>query len=648
MGRDFRRTRRAAITLRLFIYTAVLSILPSGITAYFAYTEAKRDIIDEKVADMKQISKLRMESVTDKLVGLKDFAVNLTSAKVVGRAIERGEYEQFTEHFFERIQRGGFVSVALLGADGKLLASTDPAAAAFYTRTQWRNTLAGAVFAKISEGAQFAVSDLTVDTPTGEKGIVFAVPVKNANGKTAAVLELFPDLAKLRDGVAAEAKNFKSAELFICSYIDNSPFIIEGANADGAVEPAFMGVLAKTLEGAKISPDYKDSGYSLARDYRGATVVAAWDYIPLLDWYVIMKTDLDEVLVGIRHLRTGLAAAFALVALVSLLVCAVFSKIFTMPVRALLKRIPSYSAADTLWDAPKSEPQVLALSIDSMKDAIGNISAKTNAGAAEILESSERLALDTSARAEISRRMENSSEKIILHSRKISEESVNLEHSVEHVDGVAEISVRQAEAALEGIGKMNSMMSELEACAGDFSNSLSEIFAAGRKIGEIVNAMTQLADRANLLSLNASIEAKKAGADGSGFAVVADRLRKLADQTSTSTLEIENIVRTISELSETGAKKVGDFNANFADVSAQTKSVSDTLSEIIQRIQAIPPRLVLLLDGIRTQSGESREIGTFARRLKKAAEEESKLIESARQIAENLSKTASNLRRNRF
>ena len=581
MGRDFRRTRRAAITLRLFIYTAMLSILPSGITAYFVYTEAKRDIIDEKVADMKQISKLRMESVTDKLVGLKDFAANLTNSKAVGRAVEHGEYEQFTEHFFERIQRGGFVSAALLGADGKLLASTDPAAAAFYTRTQWRNTLAGTVFAKISEGGQFAASDLTVDTPTGGKGIVFALPVKNANGKTVAVLELFPDLAKLRDGVTAEAKNFKSAELFICSY-------------------------------------------------------------------VIMKTDLDEVLVGIRHLRSGLAAAFAIVALVSLLVCAVFSKIFTMPVRALLKRIPSYSAADTLWDAPKSEPQVLALSIDSMKDAIGNISAKTNAGAAEILESSERLALDTSARAEISRRMENSSEKIILHSRKISEESVNLEHSVEHVDGVAEISVRQAEAALEGIGKMNSMMSELEACAGDFSNSLSEIFAAGRKIGEIVGAMTQLADRANLLSLNASIEAKKAGADGSGFAVVADRLRKLADQTSTSTLEIENIVRTISELSETGAKKVGDFNANFADVSAQTKSVSDTLSEIIQRIQAIPPRLVLLLDGIRTQSGESREIGTFARRLKKAAEEESKLIESARQIAENLSKTASNLRRNRF
>lgn len=142
----------------------------------------------------------------------------------------------------------------------------------------------------------------------------------------------------------------------------------------------------------------------------------------------------------------------------------------------------------------------------------------------------------TARRAELSRLIEASSDKIILHSRKISDVSVNLEHSVEQVDGVSEISVRQAEEALGGIEKMNRLMSGLGECAADFSGALGEIFEAGRKIGEIADSMTQLADRANLLSLNASIEAKKAGKSGSGFAVVADRLRKLADQTSTATL----------------------------------------------------------------------------------------------------------------
>ena len=157
--------------------------------------------------------------------------------------------------------------------------------------------------------------------------------------------------------------------------------------------------------------------------------------------------------------------------------------------------------------------------------------------------------------------------------------------------------------------------------------------------------MTQLADRANLLSLNASIAAKKAGKSGEGFAVVAERLRKLADQTSTATLEIENIVKGISSLSEAGSKKVGEFDSKFSEVSAQSKKINEGLSEIIQKVQGIPPRLTLLLDGIRTQSGEGDSIKSYARALKKAVDDESKLMDSAREISDNLSKTALSVRR---
>ena len=77
---------------------------------------------------------------------------------------------------------------------------------------------------------------------------------------------------------------------------------------------------------------------------------------------------------------------------------------------------------------------------------------------------------------------------------------------------------------------MNMLISGLEACASDFSDSLGEIFASGRKIGAMVESMTQLADRANLLSLNASIAAKKAGKSGEGFAVVATALERKAER----------------------------------------------------------------------------------------------------------------------
>ena len=371
-------------------------------------------------------------------------------------------------------------------------------------------------------------------------------------------------------------------------------------------------------------------------------MVAAWDYLPQLDWYVIMKTDLAEVLSGIQSLGHRVALLFLIILPLSLCACAVFAKIFASPLSSLLKRVSGFAAADGLWEAPKSESRMLAASIDAMRDAVDDIASKSYAGASEVLAASERLSSDASRRSELSRRIEAFSDKIILHSRKISDVSVNLEHSVEQVD---EISVRQAEAALGGIEKMDRLMSGLGECAADFSGALAEIFEAGRKIGEIADSMTQLADRANLLSLNASIEAKKAGESGSGFAVVADRLRKLADQTSTSTLEIESMVKSISSLSDSGAGKVREFDAKFSDAAAQAKSVGEGLADIIQKVQGIPPRLVLLLDGIRAQSGESEEISSRARELKRAVEEESKLIESAREICDTLVKTASAMRR---
>lgn len=642
---DFGGARRAAVALRLFLCMASLALVPAAVIGYFSYLEARREIIDEKVYDMKQISKLRLGSVSIRIEDLKAHATRFAESQAAAGFINLPSYENFPSRLVERLSRNGFQGGAVLGLSGNLLAAADMANYDFFRREQWRTCAAGAAFDRVVGGAQFAASELSLDTPSGRRGMNFAVPIKNGDGKTAAVAMLYVDLARLQEAVAAESKNFRTSELFICAYVGGAPFIIAGANANGAMEPAFMGILAKTIEGAKISPDYKDSGYSLARDYKGNKVVAAWDYIPQLDWYVIMKTDLTEVLFGIQSLGHRVAILFLIVLPLSLCACAVFAKIFASPFSSLMKKVSGFAVADSLWEAPKSESRMLSASIDAMRDAVDDIASKSYAGASEVLAASEKLSGGTARRAELSRLIEASSDKIILHSRKISDVSVNLEHSVEQVDGVSEISVRQAEEALGGIEKMNRLMSGLGECAADFSGALGEIFEAGRKIGEIADSMTQLADRANLLSLNASIEAKKAGKSGSGFSVVADRLRKLADQTSTATLEIESMVKSISSLSDSGAGKVREFEAKFSDAAAQAKSVGEGLADIIQKIQGIPPRLVLLLDGIRAQSGEGDEISSRARELKRAVEDESKLIESAREICDTLVKTASAMRR---
>ena len=641
----FGGTRRGGVAFRLFIGIALLSAIPALIIGYFSYSEGSREIIGEKVSDMRQISRLRLGVVSDMVEKLRAYALRFSESRSVAELSGVQAYENFPENLTERLNANGFRAAAILGLSGNLLAASDVATYNFFTKTQWKALSVGKTFERAAGGEQLAVSEMSLDTPSGRRGMNFSLPVKNKDGKVSAVAVLYLDITRIQESVAAEAKNFTTSELFICSYVGGSPFIIAGANADGPMEPAFMGILAKTLEGAKISPDFKDSGYSLARDYRGKEVVAAWDYIPQLDWYVIMKTDLSEVLSGVRSLAYRIVLILIVVLALATAACAVFAKAFSAPISSILRKVSGFAPADGLWEMPKSDSQMIAASIDSIKDSLDTLASKSYNGASEILKGAERLSSDVSSRSEISRRIENFSDKIILHSQKISDMSVNLEHSVEQIDDVSEISVRQAENALGGLEKMNKLMSGLEACASDFSDSLGEIFASGRKIGAMVESMTQLADRANLLSLNASIEAKKAGKSGEGFAVVAERLRKLADQTSTATLEIENIVKGISSLSEAGSKKVGEFDSKFSEVSAQSKKVNEGLSEIIQKVQGIPPRLTLLLDGIRTQSGEGDSIKSYARALKKAVDDESKLMDSAREISDNLSKTALSVRR---
>lgn len=641
----FGGTRRGGVAFRLFIGIALLSAIPALIIGYFSYSEGSREIIGEKVSDMRQISRLRLGVVSDMVEKLRAYALRFSESRSVAELSGVQAYENFPENITERLNANGFRAAAILGLSGNLLAASDVATYNFFTKTQWKALSVGKTFERAAGGEQLAVSEMSLDTPSGRRGMNFSLPVKNKDGKVSAVAVLYLDITRIQESVAAEAKNFTTSELFICSYVGGSPFIIAGANVDGPMEPAFMGILAKTLEGAKISPDFKDSGYSLARDYRGKEVVAAWDYIPQLDWYVIMKTDLSEVLSGVRSLAYRIVLILIVVLALATAACAVFAKAFSAPISSILRKVSGFAPADGLWEMPKSDSQMIAASIDSIKDSLDTLASKSYNGASEILKGAERLSSDVSSRSEISRRIENFSDKIILHSQKISDMSVNLEHSVEQIDDVSEISVRQAENALGGLEKMNKLMSGLEACASDFSDSLGEIFASGRKIGAMVESMTQLADRANLLSLNASIAAKKAGKSGEGFAVVAERLRKLADQTSTATLEIENIVKGISSLSEAGSKKVGEFDSKFSEVSAQSKKVNEGLSEIIQKVQGIPPRLTLLLDGIRTQSGEGDSIKSYARALKKAVDDESKLMDSAREISDNLSKTALSVRR---
>ena len=114
--------------------------------------------------------------------------------------------------------------------------------------------------------------------------------------------------------------------------------------------------------------------------------------------------------------------------------------------------------------------------------------------------------------------------------------------------GVAQIAAETAQLAGEGrqgLVGLRKAINGLMRATTSISDKLDEINVKAEGISGVVTAITAVADQTNLLSLNAAIEAEKAGEYGLGFSVVADEIRRLADQTAVATLDIEKCPPTL-------------------------------------------------------------------------------------------------------
>lgn len=136
--------------------------------------------------------------------------------------------------------------------------------------------------------------------------------------------------------------------------------------------------------------------------------------------------------------------------------------------------------------------------------------------------------------------------------------------------------------------------------------------------------ITKVADQTNLLSLNAAIEAEKAGEYGRGFAVVATEIRRLADQTAVATYDIEQTVKEMQSAVAAGVMGMDKFSDEVRRGVTEVQQVGAQLSEIIVQVQTLTPRFESVNGGMNAQATGARQ----------TSEALSHLSEAGQQIAE--------------
>ena len=120
--------------------------------------------------------------------------------------------------------------------------------------------------------------------------------------------------------------------------------------------------------------------------------------------------------------------------------------------------------------------------------------------------------------------------------------------------------------------------------------------------------MTRVADQTNLLSLNAAIEAEKAGEYGLGFSVVASEIRRLADQTSVAVLDIEDMVNRMEASVSAGATEMDVFSRKVSSAVDKISKTGKQLDGIMERVRTLPPRFETVNEGMEAQSESAGQI----------------------------------------
>src|SRR5262249_7447528 len=152
--------------------------------------------------------------------------------------------------------------------------------------------------------------------------------------------------------------------------------------------------------------------------------------------------------------------------------------------------------------------------------------------------------------------------------------------------------------------------------------------------------ITKVADQTNLLSLNAAIEAEKAGEYGRGFAVVATEIRRLADQTAVATYDIEQTVKEIQAAASAGVMSMDRFSEAVRRGMREIQQVGDQLSQIIQQVQALAPRFQVVNEGMQAQALGAEQITNALAQLGEAVQQTVESLRESNQVIDGLNQAA--------
>lgn len=285
----------------------------------------------------------------------------------------------------------------------------------------------------------------------------------------------------------------------------------------------------------------------------------------------------------------------------------------------------------------------LAHGVQAMIDSLSLLVAQVQRSGIQVASSANSIAATAKEQEATVAEQAATTNEIVTTATEIAATAKELVSTMDQVSSVAEGTAKSAASGRAGLGRMEDTMHHVVQAVGSIASKFEVLSEKASNISAVVTTITKVADQTNLLSLNAAIEAEKAGEYGFGFSVVAKEIRRLADQTAVATLDIEQMVKEMQAAVTAGVMSMEKFSDQVRHSVNDVRDISSQFGQIIEQVQALTPRFETVHQGMHFQSQGAEHINHSMIQLNEAAQQTVESLRDSNFAIERLNDAARDL-----
>lgn len=381
------------------------------------------------------------------------------------------------------------------------------------------------------------------------------------------------------------------------------------------------------------------------------------NYFPEWDWVVSAGAYLNDFNQPANEIRNLNYLIIGMTLLIGIFIILVFANSISKPIKKVSEHMSYIAAGDLTQDQiqikEKDETGQLGEASNMLQRSLRELITRISNSSEKLFSQSEELSQSTSEVKTGAEQVSITMQELAAGSEKQANSASDLAAAIhtfasrvqetnengERINKNSKNVLSMTEVGTELMEKSIQQMEKIDTIVQDSVHKVQGLDQQSQKISNLVTVIQNVADQTNLLALNAAIEAARAGEHGKGFAVVADEVRKLAEQVSESVTDITEIVANIQSESTVVADSLQDGYKEVERGTTQIETTGQTFGNISDAVMEMVQSITTISENLSEITAHAQEMNSTIEDIASISEESSAGIEQTSASAQQASST---------